>query len=36
MSNHYHLAVSTPQANLVEGMRWLQGSEIGSAAYIDI
>lgn len=26
MSNHYHLAVSTPQANLVEGMRWLQGT----------
>jgi REP element-mobilizing transposase RayT len=25
MSNHYHLAVSTPEANLVEGMRWLQG-----------
>lgn len=26
MSNHYHFAVSTPQANLVEGMRWLQGT----------
>ena len=26
MSNHYHLAVSTPQGNLVEGMRWLQGT----------
>ena len=26
MSNHYHLALSTPQANLVEGMRWLQGT----------
>src|SRR5258708_37026494 len=25
MSNHYHLAISTPGANLVEGMRWLQG-----------
>jgi len=24
MSNHYHLAISTPEANLVEGMRWLQ------------
>jgi REP element-mobilizing transposase RayT len=24
MSNHFHLAVETPQANLVEGMRWLQ------------
>lgn len=26
MSNHCHLAVSTPRANLVEGMRWLQGT----------
>jgi REP element-mobilizing transposase RayT len=26
MSNYYHLAVSTPGANLVEGMRWLQGT----------
>ena len=26
MSNHYHLALETPQANLVEGMRWLQGT----------
>ena len=26
MSNHYHLAVETPEANLVEGMRWLQGT----------
>jgi len=26
MSNHYHLAVATPRANLVEGMRWLQGT----------
>ncbi len=25
-SNHYHLAVETPRANLVEGMRWLQGT----------
>lgn len=24
MSNHYHLAISTPRANLVDGMRWLQ------------
>jgi putative transposase len=24
MSNHYHLALSTPRANLVAGMRWLQ------------
>lgn len=26
MSNHYHLAVETPRANLVEGVRWLQGT----------
>lgn len=26
MSNHYHLAVSTPGANLVDGMQWLQGT----------
>ena len=26
MSNHYHLALETPRANLVEGMRWLQGT----------
>jgi REP element-mobilizing transposase RayT len=26
MSNHYHLAVATPESNLVEGMRWLQGT----------
>ena len=26
MSNHYHLAISTPNANLVDGMRWLQGT----------
>jgi len=26
MSNHYHLAIETPEANLVEGMRWLQGT----------
>lgn len=26
MSNHYHLALTTPNANLVEGMRWLQGT----------
>jgi putative transposase len=24
MGNHYHLAVETPQANLSEGVRWLQ------------
>lgn len=26
MSNHYHLALETPAANLVAGMRWLQGT----------
>jgi putative transposase len=26
MSNHYHLAISTPKGNLVDGMRWLQGT----------
>ena len=26
MSNHYHLALETPRGNLVEGMRWLQGT----------
>lgn len=26
MSHHYHLAIETPQPNLVEGMRWLQGT----------
>ena len=25
MSNHYHLAVETPEPNLVAGMKWLQG-----------
>jgi REP element-mobilizing transposase RayT len=26
MSNHYHLALRTPRANLVDGMQWLQGT----------
>ncbi len=26
MSNHYHLALSTPGANLADGMRWFQGT----------
>jgi putative transposase len=26
MSNHYHLAVETPRANLMEGMHWLQST----------
>ena len=26
MRNHFHLAVETPQANLSEGMKWLQGT----------
>ena len=25
MGNHYHLLIETPEANLVEGMRWFQG-----------
>jgi REP element-mobilizing transposase RayT len=26
MSNHYHLLLETPEANLVAGMKWLQGT----------
>jgi putative transposase len=26
MSNHYRFVLRTPQANLVEGMRWLQNT----------
>jgi len=26
MSNHYHLFVETPEANLVEGMKWVQNT----------
>ncbi len=26
MSNHFHLALETPKANLVKGMAWLQGT----------
>jgi REP element-mobilizing transposase RayT len=26
MANHFHLAVETPQANLVDGMQWLQST----------
>ena len=26
MGNHYHLLVQTPEPNLVEGMKWLQGT----------
>lgn len=26
MGNHYHLLLETPKPNLVEGMRWLQGT----------
>jgi REP element-mobilizing transposase RayT len=26
MANHYHLLVETPEPNLVEGMKWLQGT----------
>src|ERR1700674_1216405 len=26
MRNHYHLAIETPKANLVDGMHWVQGT----------
>jgi len=26
MGNHYHLCIQTPEANLVEGMKWLQST----------
>lgn len=26
MGNHYHLMLATPEANLVEGMKWLQNT----------
>ena len=26
MRNHFHLALETPRANLVEGMHWLSGT----------
>ncbi len=26
MGNHYHLLLETPEANLVDGMRWMQGT----------
>ncbi|MBU1692765.1 MAG: transposase [Verrucomicrobia bacterium] len=26
MSNHYHLLIETPEANLVAGMKWMQGT----------
>ena len=31
MGNHYHLFIETPEANLVDGMKWLQysSSEVG-------
>ena len=30
MSNHYHLLIQTPGANLVEGMKWLQSTFAGA------
>lgn len=27
MSNHYHLVLETPNANLVSGMAWLQSTD---------
>ena len=29
MSNHFHLVVETPRANLVAGMKWLLGTYTG-------
>lgn len=26
MGSHYHLLIETPEANLVEGMKWLQNA----------
>jgi len=26
MGNHYHLFLETPEANLVEGMKWMQNT----------
>jgi REP element-mobilizing transposase RayT len=26
IANHYHLLLETPEANLVDGMKWLQGT----------
>jgi putative transposase len=28
MSNHFHLVVETPQANLADGMKWLLGASM--------
>jgi hypothetical protein len=30
MSNHYHLAIETPEPNLVDGMKWLQDDKKGT------
>ena len=30
MGNHYHLCLQTPDANLVEGMKWLQRTIAGA------
>jgi|GEM_PF-5433624 len=30
VSNHYHLLIQTPDANLVEGMKWLQSTFAGA------
>ena len=32
MSNHFHLVVETPSANLVEGMKWFLGVKVELAA----
>ena len=28
MTNHYHLLIHTPEANLVAGMKWLQSTPV--------
>ena len=32
-SNHYHLALETPEPNLVAGMKWLHNSDAGMRQY---
>jgi len=33
MNNHFHLVMETPDANLVAGMRWKQGSNHSMVRY---
>ena len=34
MSNHYHLLLETPQANLVDAMKWFQGTFAAEAVVL--